>query len=392
VVALAAVLAAATPGLAQFAPPAPPTEAKPPASPDLPERSSQFQYGTPPFSFTGAQPPEPPGKLPPAGPLQPPPPVHEVPDFTPPEFAGHPITTVCDGCRPCDHPAAFLFAAEYLYMRPRRNDDAFALVDPLANLTPEGSTQRIGFDWASGLRIAAGYRPANSQWENWFVYTYTHAQGTAGAVAPPGGELYAEFTRPGLVDNALTASGSQNLTYNVYDADTLRRIAGDDCFVLKIGFGARYTTIDQNQGAFYNGFNANGTNVANRMTFDGGGVTLAGQGQYTMPWGLSFFGRAKAGLVVGEIRNSLRETDNNGATVNANISDNFYTTIPVLELGTGVAWEFRNFRIAAGYEMTNWFGLNNSPTFINDFAEGKLGRRQSDLSLEGLFVQMGLTF
>jgi hypothetical protein len=379
--ALAVVIAVTGSGLAQYAlPPAPPAEAKPPTLVDLPS------------PLQNPQPPEPPGKMPPPGPLHPPETAHPIADLTPPEFAGHPVTTICDGCRPCDHPAAFLFAAEYLYVRPRRNDDAFAIVDPTINVTPEGNTQRIGFDWASGLRLAGGWRPANSPWENWFVYTYFHATGQAGAVAPTGGQLYAEFTRPGLVDNALTATGTQNLTYNVYDADTLRRITGDDCFVLKLGFGARYTNIEQNQEGFYNGFNANGTLVSSRMTFDGGGVTLAGQGQYTMPWGLSFFGRAKAGLVVGEIRNTLRESDNFGRTVNANITDNFYTTIPVLELGTGVAWEFRNFRIAAGYEMTNWFGLNNSPAFINDFAEGKLGRRQSDLSLEGLFVQMGLTY
>ena len=59
---------------------------------------------------------------------------------------------------------------------------------------------------------------------------------------------------------------------------------------------------------------------------------------------------------------------------------------------TGVAWEYRNVRIAAGYEVANWFGLIDGPQFLNDFAEGKIGRRRGDLSLEGLFVQLGVAY
>src|SRR5947209_16671661 len=100
VAALAAVFLGAAPGLAQFAqPPAPPTEARPPAGADLPAPTATMH-----------QPPEPPGKLPPTGPLHAPS-EHPIADLTPPEFAGHPVTTVCDGCRPCAHPAAFLFPA-----------------------------------------------------------------------------------------------------------------------------------------------------------------------------------------------------------------------------------------------------------------------------------------
>lgn len=111
-----------------------------------------------------------------------------------------------------------------------------------------------------------------------------------------------------------------------------------------------------------------------------------------MPWGLSFFGRAKGGLVVGDIRNSLVETDNGGLTTNANVGERYYATIPILEMGTGVSWEYRNLRLSVGYEITNWFNLIDTPMFTNDFAEGKIGRRRSDLSLEGLFVQMGLAY
>ena len=45
-----------------------------------------------------------------------------------------------------------------------------------------------------------------------------------------------------------------------------------------------------------------------------------------------------------------------------------------------------------GYEIANWFNVVDSPTFIDDFSEGTLGRRQSDLGIEGIFAQLGLVF
>ncbi len=396
--ALVAVFASvAGPSFAQYAsPPAPPPASKPPASVDLP---APYYYGTPPFNPVSQNPDPSAGKLPPPGDLQPPPPQPPPPpppphiaDLTPPEFSGRPATTVCDGCRACDNPAAWLFSAEYLLVRPRRQDDDFGIVDPANNLTPVGNVKDIGFDLASGIRAGIGYRAAGSAWESWFTYTYLHAGGDASAVAPPGGIIYATLTRPGLVDDVLVAAAGDNLTYNVYDFDQVRRVLGDDTFNVRLGFGARYVTIDQNQTAFYNGMDANGTQVTNRVSFDGGGLTASGEARWQMPWGLSVFGRAKGGLIIGDVRNTLRETDNGGTTLNANITEHYYATVPVLEMGTGVAWEYHNLRLSAGYEITNWFNLIDSPTFTNDFAEGKIGRRQSDLSLEGLFVQLGIAY
>jgi hypothetical protein len=359
--AFAAVLATATAGYSQYvSPPPPPPTAKPPSN-----------------------------VLPPPSDFQPTPPVA---DLTPPEFAGHPVTTTVDGCRACDNPAEWLFSADYMLVRVRRRADDYAIVDPLDNVTPEGRINNIGFDLASGLRAGIGYRASGSPWETWFTYTYLHAGGDAASIAPPGGLIYPTLTRPGLVDTALTALGSDSLNYNVYDLDTVRPVFTDDTFCLRLGFGARYTNIDMAQQAIYNGRDATGTYVRSRTSFDAAGLTVGGEGTWKMPWNLSFFGRAKAGLVVGNVHNSLRETDNAGLTTNANLAEQYYATIPVIEMGTGVAWEYRNVRIALGYEITNWFNMVDTPMLTNDFAEGKIGRRRGDLSLEGLFLQMGVAY
>jgi hypothetical protein len=42
--------------------------------------------------------------------------------------------------------------------------------------------------------------------------------------------------------------------------------------------------------------------------------------------------------------------------------------------------------------VTHYIGLIDQPRFSDDFAEGRVGVRTGDLSLEGLFVQVGLGF
>ena len=74
-----------------------------------------------------------------------------VADLTPPQFVGKPTTVVCDGCRACDSPAAWLYSVDYLLVRPRRRADDFAIVDPLDNLTPEGRIRSVGYDLASSV-------------------------------------------------------------------------------------------------------------------------------------------------------------------------------------------------------------------------------------------------
>jgi hypothetical protein len=340
----------------------------------------------------GQQPvPVPPAAVRPA-PLPPPP--ADVPppvvDMTPADPPGRPVPEILPGR--CDCSSAWLGSAEYLLVRPRRRANDFALVDPVDNLTPEGSIKSVNDDLTSGVRAGIGYRLAGSAWESWFTYTYLHSGGDRAVFAPPGGVIYPTLTRPGLVDNVLAAAAGTSLTYNLYDLESYRRVVVDESLALRLGFGIRFATIDQGLNAFYFGGDANGTQVRSRVNFDGAGPMVGGEGQWLLPRGFRVFGRARGALVVGDICNHLDETDNGGLTVNANVREHFFQTVPVLEMATGVAWEYGNWRLAVGYEVVNWFNLIDSPTFINDVAEGKIGRRRGDLSLEGVFFQMGLAY
>jgi hypothetical protein len=102
---------------------------------------------------------------------------------------------------------------------------------------------------------------------------------------------------------------------------------------------------------------------------------------------VGLYGRAAASLVLGDFKSHLAEINNAGTTVLVDVTDRFEKVVPVLELGFGVTYQVRNFRLSAGYEFTNWFGLADLPDFVDDVHQGKLARRVSDLSIDGLVVR-----
>jgi Legionella pneumophila major outer membrane protein precursor len=337
-----------------------------------------------------AQPPAAPAMPPAARPADPPPPIVDLTPVDLPERAHCNTPIDCVTCN--EHAPAILTSAEYIIVRPRRRANDFVIVDPLDNLTPEGRIRNVQYDTDSAFRVGAGYRPGGSAWEYMFTYTYLHDGNDRGAVAPPGGVLYATLTRPGIVDVVGQALGSVSLNLNVYDLESIRHFQLDDAFTFKLGFGVRYANMDQTLQALYFGGDANGAAVRSHVCFDGFGLTAGGQGEWNIWRGFRLFGRARGSMIMADFDNSLLETNNGGATINANVSESYRQVVPVLELASGVAWEYRNLRVAVGYELQNWFNVIDSPTFIDDFAEGKLGRRKSDLSIEGITFQLGMVF
>jgi Legionella pneumophila major outer membrane protein precursor len=327
-----------------------------------------------------------PAQQPPAGDAPPP-----VVDLTPPDLPGRrvAISEIVPG--PCN-PRTFLTSAEYLLVRPRRRDLDFAIVDPIDDLAPQGKIKSADWPTVSGLRAGIGYRPADSLWEAMFTYTYLFSGDDRTAAAPPGGVLYPTLTRPGVVDRVQAALAGSGITFNVFDLESGRRFQVDDSFAFRLFSGARWASVDQSLNAYYFGGDADRAHVRSRIEFDGAGVTVGGQGDWIIGRGFRLFGRARGSLLVGDFCTRLTETDQGGRVLNADVREHFVQTVPVLEIATGISWEYRNFKASVGYEVANWFNLADTPFFVDDLAEGKFGRRRGDVSLEGVFFQLGLAF
>lgn len=297
-------------------------------------------------------------------------------------------------CVTCNNRSAgFTSSIEYLLVRVRRTANDYAIVDPNNNLAPEGRIRDVNFpDSDSALRASVGYRPRNSEWELLFTYMYLNTNDNAASTAPPGGVVYPTLTRPGVVDRVGLGIANAGVNLNVFDLETARTFRIDDGFTFRLGMGPRFANMTNTVLGAYFGGDANGAVARSRTNFDGAGLTAGVQGDWIVGRGLRFFGRARGSIIMADFCDSLTETNDFGQTVNAAVREHYMQTVPVLELASGVAWEYRSMRIAVGYEIQNWFNVVNEPTFVDTFAEGKIGRRQSDLGIEGFFVQFGVSF
>jgi len=314
-----------------------------------------------------------------------------VRDLTPPTMPGRGAScAICE--QPEEHSSAGVYtSAEYLLMRARRPDLRFALVDPTNDLTPNGATQVLSPETRSGFRVGFGYK-LESGWSVGVGYTYYRTTDTSAITAAPGGTLYPLLTRPGLIDNVNTIAADSLLDYHVFDLEFGKWVKLDEHLAVRGYTGVQFASIGQDLNGQYNGGDARNASTQMKMDFDGAGPMVGGESHWVFGNGLSFFGRGRASLLYGNQKTSLNEVNDGGATLNASFTDKFSQLVPMANLGLGVAWQYRMIRASVGYEVTNWFGLVQSPSLGDDFAEGKVQYRQGDLALEGFFLQLGLTY
>lgn len=278
---------------------------------------------------------------------------------------------------------------DYLLWVPRRQAQDFAIQDPAINAVAEGPIESAVWDTRSGIRFGLGFQLCED-WDIAGTYTYLHSTGANGLVANPGGNLLPTMVRPGLIGAATSASANSSLDYDVWDVDFGRRIVFNDTLSLRLAGGAKFALIDQKMTASYNGIDATNALVSAPIDFDGAGLRFGGEGHWTIWRRFGFYGKAFGSMVAGQFKTSL-STSNNGLPLTA-ITQHYRAIIPVAELGIGLAWQGDHFQAKIGYEMTNWFDFVDSPDLVDDVTPGKLGKRTSDFSLDGLVIGLGLSY
>jgi len=295
-------------------------------------------------------------------------------------------------CAPAPADGGLFATAEYLLLKPRRTAFDFALTDPNRDLAPTGRVQSLNYELRSGVRGSLGYRFAESHWGAAFEYTYFSSGANRTIGAPAGGTLYATLTRPGLSDEAAAAAASAGLTYNLFDTIATRRFEIDHHTTGRVYGGFRFATIRQDFSSIYDGGDANLGLVSTASDFDGFGPLVGGDLAWSLHHGFHLYAKGSAALMTGTLRNTLNETNNAGQTVYADINDTTRRVIPTATLGIGGGWQHEHVSIRVGYEITNWFGLIDTPRFTGELAEGKFTTRNGDFSLEGIFVQLGVSY
>ena len=283
-------------------------------------------------------------------------------------------------------------SAEYLLMRPRQSGLDYALVDPRDDITPQGPFKSAQYSFTSGLRIGIGYRFHTSAWEVGVNYTHLNGGGNDSVTAVPGGLLYPQPNRPGLTDSALTGYATARLNYNLYDLEMGRLIDVDEYMQMRLFTGIRFASIRHSFTALYNGRLADQAFVQTHSNFEGAGPIFGVDMRWKIGSQFQIFSRVHGGLIYGRTASGQRETNNGGATLYADVSDDNRSVVPMVGFALGASYQYRGVTIRAGYEAVNWFGLMRRPAFVNDFSEGKIVPQQSDLSIDGFFIQIGFAF
>ncbi len=301
---------------------------------------------------------------------------HEIPGYLTPFVPTH---------------GGWFTGGEFLLMRPRNSDLDYVIRNTTTGLATTGPIESLKYGQGTGLRAELGYRYGESKWETAFAYTYFNGGGNSTLFAG-GGVLLPTLTRPGLTDRAQTATANVDLDYQLFDMLAARRVVVDEHFAVRWLGGFRFTDIRQVLNAYYDGGDARKAAVASRSRFQGFGP-LVGAEAVLVGWkGLHLYTRASAGLISGRNVNRLLETNDSGATTYTNVNYDVRKVVPTGSIAIGGGWQYRTLSIRGGYEVTHWQGIFERPRFTDDVSPGKVVTRPANLTLEGLFLQVGLSF
>jgi hypothetical protein len=286
------------------------------------------------------------------------------------------------------------FTGDYLLLRPRRDAFDYAISSPILTQTPAGTIQSVDWNTESGFRFGGGFRLPGQDWLVGVNYTNISSHGNDSVAAPVGGTLYATLTSGNSFDQVGTAVAATTFDFNVLDIELSRRVKVCDSFTMNFFGGGRFAWINQGLTATYNGGPDAATNdhVSSPVDFNGVGLTAGAEGQWSVWHGVGVYARARGSLLTGQFRDSFTETTNNGSVVIANVSEKVDQVVPVAELAMGVNYCSDHWHLSIGYEIQDWMNMVNSPEFPATGSFGKVQRRTSDLTLEGLAVQLGLAF
>jgi hypothetical protein len=289
----------------------------------------------------------------------------------------------------------FYGTGEFLLMRPRYSDFDYVIRGTDPGLATVGPINSIKYGTGTGLRVELGYHfGEGGKWDFAGAYTYFTAgqSNDSSAFAAPGTVLFPTLTRPGLTDRALTAVTTADLDYQLYDIIAARRILFDEHFAMRLMGGVRFADLRQTANAFYDGLDARQAAVNTRSRFQGVGPFIGGEAVLVGWKGFHLYSRALGGLITGRNTNQVIETNDAGATTYINTSYDVRKVVPMASVLVGVGWQYRTISIRAGYEVTHWQGVFERPRFVDDVSQGKVITRPANLTLEGLVLQLGLSF
>lgn len=284
---------------------------------------------------------------------------------------------------------------EFLYMRPRNAEVAFALpidgpVAPvLGNEVPIGPVALVDPDYDIAFR--AGFSLALDKGSSVVAqYTRITNEASSSATVDAPALLRSLVSHP-LAANAATdsldANATQDIELDLIDADFRSLMFGCECassYAINYIVGVEYGSLDQR---FDSTFATLGTTDVNtRVDFSGVGMRFGLQGERFWPHSGAFvYGTGVSNFLFGEF-DAYYSQINSFNGVEAATSWSAGRIVPVLDFEVGLGWLVvnRHLRLSAGYRISSWFNVVKTDDWIQAVQANEFTNMDGTMTFDGL--------
>ncbi len=263
----------------------------------------------------------------------------------------------------------------------------------------QGDYQRAKYDWKPGFRVGLGYFNAPKFWATWMNYTWIHIRGDDHANNPDNAEKFLLATYPQVFTGSLEKACSDiTLHYNMVDWLFARIFNPNPHLRLRLFGGLTFGWMDQEWKLRYFGFNEELTFIKNEWSYIGGGPRFGIGIDWYWFKNIYFTTRTSFAMAVGKYKNhaflqtniALDPDDNPSMPLqDSNYKD--WRSAVSFNFAFGPSWQ-KSFckgraELFAGYEITNWFNLQE----IYRSTQSGVGLPKETRITDGLLTLHGLT-
>jgi hypothetical protein len=232
----------------------------------------------------------------------------------------------------------------------------------------------IGYEWASG-------------WETRLGYTWHEAEGEGETEDPDGGgdsDLYATRLHVDSTGTLTDAAAEYEFELGVIDLEMGRWFTPNEFAEVRVFCGVRIASIESELGAVYLTTGGDTDAALETNDIDAYGLRAGIEAEWVWENGWGIFGGLSGSVLSQEVDYTILALDDQ--TGDVDLENSFTSALTVLETKLGVSWSTGPWRVAGGYELSNWLDASHSTRSPDDIDDHLFLKESFDVLLDGFFL------
>ncbi|MCG8449964.1 MAG: Lpg1974 family pore-forming outer membrane protein [Pirellulales bacterium] len=309
-----------------------------------------------------------------------------------------------------DGNAGWIVQGDYLYWTMRSPGVEYGVTDigGVQDRGAVGTVLALNGDYSGGVRFALGKRVGGNNAGPELLFTYTDFD--SAQTETHTGSLRATFISSDNSENddsdnintlgfetvtpddrATSVTANSQFDYQIYDIEIGQSLILSDALTLRLSGGGRAALIDDDFSVTYAGGDFQVPFRSFKETdYKGGGFVVGSDLRWYLCPSLRLDFATSLGLLLGRIETRTFIPDDEPG-VPTDVRHNETRMTPVLEMAMGLNSQRQigrfNTNLGLGYEMTNWFNMEDSRVFTDSRMEAQNAHLIRDLSLDGLYAR-----